>query len=153
LISSVTVSYWLSVVASYDCVVDQFEIQTPTPTPIVISGVCRFISNSNPASNVVGTIVITRFDGTQRYVLATSNFATGAFSYVFNPSSNEAGTYTIYSYHPALPNQIVRANFTLFGWRLQNSFAQSSGLIGNGQSLLGTIRNIGNTELTGLQWV
>lgn len=153
LFSSATVSYWLSVTPSYDCQVTPFVRSAATPSPISITGFCRFTANSQPAGAVSGAILISRFDGTQRYVLITSDYGTGAFSYIFYPSSNEAGTYSVSSYHPATPNQIVRANFTLSGWRLPTTYVSSSGLIGIGQSMTATIQNIGNTPLSGLSWV
>jgi hypothetical protein len=76
-----------------------------------------------------------------------TTFANSFFSYYFNPSSSEAGRYSISGHHPSAPKTTEEDSFTLVGLRFSSSSVSLSGVPNNLLTSNGQIKLINMADI------
>ncbi len=117
---------------------------------VPISGTVTTLSDS-PIANVPVTIDI-ESKGYHRYFTAYTN-SLGVYHYTFQPLSNEAGYYTARAkvMYEGLEKP-ASANFTILGLLMQPANVTVDMSMNSSKTINLTLKNIGSTTLTGLQY-
>lgn len=117
---------------------------------VPISGTVTTLSDS-PIANIPVTIDI-ESKGYHRYFTAYTD-ASGVYRYTFHPLSNEAGSYTARAkvMYEGL-EKIASANFTILGLLMQPANVTVDMSMNSSKTINLTLKNIGSTTLTGLQY-
>ncbi|MGD9732942.1 MAG: DUF1566 domain-containing protein [Desulfamplus sp.] len=108
-------------------------------------------SDGKPIVDLAVTIDVEK-GGFHRYFTAYTN-ASGTYSYIFQPSSNEAGTYTVSAkaMYQGL-EQSVSASLKILGLLLQPSSVTVDMSMNSSKIISFTLSNVGDTEIIGYTW-
>lgn len=122
--------------------------EAPAGTPVLLSGTATMLEGGAPAAFVPVEIRVT-LRGVTRVFTVESN-ANGGFSYIFEPSVNEAGIYDVAADHPYLQDPEPEDTFTLHGLRIAPGGTTLNLAIGVPRSTDVTLTNYGDAPLTEL---
>jgi hypothetical protein len=141
-------TWLLTVPVTYTATVSADVGTAPAGTPVLFTGHAFKVDNGDPAPNAQVTIRV-RVQGTRRVISALSD-AQGDFQALFQPLPTEAGFYEVGADHPGVPTDSTQDTFILVGMRAnpQNS-SPTVPPGGQGQSQF-TLRNLGDTPLSGI---
>lgn len=117
--------------------------------PVILSGRAYDSATEAPVPNAPVKIGI-GVKGFTRYLSATTD-ANGTYSIVFNPLSGEAGNYTLWATHPTVSDKPVQASFVIYGLGFDPRLVNLRMSKNSSFSMPVTLRNLGETELTGIQ--
>lgn len=120
------------------------------PVTINLTGQALAIPSMQPAANVPVTVRV-RVQGARR-VFQTVSGPDGAFSYEFEPLSNEAGLYTVFADHPAVMEDPAQPqdSFMLVGLRPEPASLTRNVFITSPTTGSVKLRNLGDTPITGI---
>ena len=105
------------IVRDYEVTVSADVDRAPAGSPVVLSGGASAGADIAPGVPVSVRVL---HNGFRRIIPALTD-AGGAFSVVFNPLANEAGTYAVAAARPAVAEDMVQDTFILFGMKLNAS--------------------------------
>ncbi len=129
----------------------QANIDTgPEGTPVILSGQAFWLDTLEPAPNVEVEVRV-RLQATRRVFSPTTD-ANGDFALVFDPVPGEAGRYTVFADHPLVPEDPATPQdvFTLYGMRTDPDVQFHRMVPGQVVNDQVTLRNLGDTPLTGV---
>ncbi|NQT18153.1 MAG: hypothetical protein HQ592_00500 [Planctomycetes bacterium] len=140
-VDDVTILVW-----GYEVTVSADVDQAPAGSAVVLSGGAS--AGGAPIPGVPVSVRILR-NGFRRVISAETD-AGGAFSVLFNPLVNEAGTYEVAAARPGVAEDLVQDTFVLFGMKLdvsEHGYDLTPGTPLQGEV---TLTNITDLPLTGL---
>jgi len=143
-----TEDWHLTVPISYTATVAADVALAPTGTPVALQGTACRLDSGQLAANVPVTIRI-GVQGTRRVLSVTTDGA-GTFATVFQPLPNEAGQYTVGADHPAVQTDTSQAQFVLVGMLTDPRQASERLVPGRPVTRQLSIRNLGDTALSGI---
>lgn len=120
----------------------------PNAQPVVVTGSAISSSSGALVPNVPVKLGIS-VKGFDRFYTVTTD-STGHFSYTFNPSSNEAGDYSIWAIHPDVKDRTVQATFSIAGLAITPNIANVTMARNRTLDIPVTLQNYGGGSLTGL---
>jgi hypothetical protein len=132
----------------------QASIETgPEGTPVILSGEAFWLDTSEPAPNVEVTVRVRLQDTRRIYSQVTDD--NGLYAFVFDPLPGEAGHYTVFADHPLVSEDPAspQDEFTIYGLRSEPDQRYHRVAPGSLLSDEVTLRNLGDTPLTGISAV
>ncbi len=119
-------------------------------TPVIIRGTAFWVDTLDPAPQVEVAVRI-RLKNTRREFFPTTD-VDGAFAFVFDPAPGEAGAYTVFANHPLVDEDPAapQDSFVLVGIRAEPDFEFHSIVAGDTVAGDVTLRNLGDTPLSGV---
>ena len=158
-ISTATLSFTVSITASYYCTATTTVTVSPNYNPssavqIPISGYCKYIATNQPVGNVEAKVWVEN-NGVLRVFATPTTYPNGQYISYFYPSSYEAGNFTFGAANPlaSTSNYTVSGWFVLLGIAPEPNTISIGGLPGWLNSFnVSSIVNLGNTPLTNLTY-
>ncbi len=146
---SATITWHLTIPASYTATVSANPHQAPAGTPVTLQGVTAQLGSGVPVPNVPVTIRI-HVQTTRRVIQAMAD-ASGRFEAIFRPLATEAGIYEVGADHPAITTDKTDDTFTLYGLQCSPASMVENLIPGQLPQIRQiTLSNLGDTPLTGL---
>lgn len=116
--------------------------------PVMISGQALSTVDGNPMPYVLVRLGLS-VQGFDRFVDLTTD-GNGQFSYIFNPASNEAGSFSLWAVHPDLSDRSVQDRFELLAMTVSPNLFSLKLAKGSFYDIPVVLKNYSGAELTGL---